>query len=133
MFVDASALIAILVGEPGCDELEKQLLAAPRRFTSAVAFWEATVNLKRIREIDLSDAQHDITEFLSAAAMTIEPMGADEAVQAVTAFARYGKKRHPANLNMGDCFAYACARTHNVPLLYVGNDFAQTDVNAGFS
>lgn len=52
-----------------------------------------------------------------------------EGREAISAFTRFGKGRgHPAQLNMGDCFAYACARTHNVPLLFVGDDFSRTDI-----
>ena len=48
---------------------------------------------------------------------------------ALRAFERFGKRRHPAGLNMGDCFAYACAKAHGAPLLFIGDDFTQTDVN----
>ena len=58
---------------------------------------------------------------------TIE-IGPAEALAALDAYARFGKGRHPARLNMGDCFAYACARIHNAPLLFKGEDFARTDV-----
>lgn len=56
------------------------------------------------------------------------PLSIDVTSAAIDAFARFGKGRHPAALNMGDCFAYACARVHRVPLLYKGDDFSLTDI-----
>ena len=64
-------------------------------------------------------------ETLGIQLVTIGPKELDFAT---AAYARFGKGRHPARLNMGDCFAYACAKSHNAKLLYKGNDFAQTDV-----
>ena len=62
--------------------------------------------------------------------IAVVDMPAATADLAIDAYARYGKGRHPAALNFGDCFAYACAKHFDVPLLYKGNDFAQTDIGA---
>jgi ribonuclease VapC len=67
---------------------------------------------------------------LASAGSRIVEIGVAEGQLAVEAHARYGKGVHPARLNMGDCFAYACAKVHGVPLLYKGEDFAMTDIEA---
>ena len=68
---------------------------------------------------------------LSQTQSSVVAVGDAECRLALDAYARFGKGRHPARLNMGDCFAYACARSHGVPLLYKGDDFALTDIEAG--
>ena len=80
-----------------------------------------------------SEASGTVQQFLAASGIATIAIGADEAARATSAYARYGKRRHPADLNMGDCFAYACAKTKAVPLLSIGDDFAQTDVNDSFA
>lgn len=66
--------------------------------------------------------------FLAAQDITVVPVPPEAAALAVEAYARFGKGRHKAGLNFGDCFAYACARHFDVPLLYKGDDFAKTDI-----
>jgi ribonuclease VapC len=132
MFVDASALVAILTKEPGNETLSARIEMAKRCSTSAIAIWETGVRLTSKSKVTVDEAQNVIDNFLRDAQIEIIPIGAAESGLALEAFDRFGKRRHPAALNMGDCFAYACAKAAKVPLLYVGNDFAQTDVNAGF-
>ena len=132
MFVDASAMIAILRGEALGHGLLETMQRANTRITSPIAFWEATIGLRRNKELTHEDARESLEAFLDYCRITVVELGSEIAMLAVSAHARYGKRYHPAALNMGDCFAYACAKVHRVPLLYVGNDFAQTDVNAGF-
>jgi ribonuclease VapC len=70
----------------------------------------------------------EVTRFCTALGITTVPIGSAETAEAVIAHRRYGKGHHPARLNMGDCFAYACARTNNARLLYKGDDFSHTDL-----
>jgi ribonuclease VapC len=129
MFVDASAIIAILTREPDADDLIDRLEGAIRPITSAIAIFEATLGLCRKRHASVEETQADVTDFLKTAQVELVPIGESEASLALSAFARYGKGRgHPAQLNMGDCFAYAVARNHRTTLLFKGNDFAKTDI-----
>ena len=130
MFVDTSAIVAMIMREPEAAHLEERLLDAERRSTSAVAIWEAAVAIARIGKVSPEAAGRDVAAFVDATGMAIVPIGAEEAALALDAHGRFGKGRHPARLNMGDCFAYACARRRGAPLLYKGDDFALTDVEA---
>jgi ribonuclease VapC len=132
MFVDASAIVAILTQEPEADALIDRLERAVRPITSAIAIFEATLGLCRKSYVSVEEAEADVTEFLTSARVTLVPIAANEATTALHAFSRYGKGRgHPAQLNMGDCFAYAVASSHRTSLLYKGNDFSKTDIGAG--
>ena len=133
MFVDASAIVAILTEESDGPALTAVLDTSEGLVTSAIAIWESAVRLMSKSTLSEEEAYEKIQQFLISAAIVTVPIGADEAEIAVIAYGRYGKRRHPADLNMGDCFAYACAKTKAVPLLYIGNDFAQTDVNDRFA
>ena len=94
--------------------------------------WETTVRLVIKRSPSEEQARAEVDEFREISEIEIVPIGGDEARLATQAFANYSKGRHPAALNMGDCLAYACAKVNEMPLLFVGNDFSQTDVNAGY-
>ena len=89
---------------------------------------ETGLRLFRESGSDLSKVRAQIAALLTAVEIHIVAIGEVEAGAALDAHARFGKGRHPARLNMGDCFAYACARTHNAPLLFKGEDFELTDV-----
>lgn len=128
MFIDASAIVAILAREAEADDLAGRLEAAPQRFTSAVAIYEAALALARLRAMSITDALTLVTRFVHAVGAEVTVIGGPEAAIALDAFERFGRGRHPAALNMGDCFAYACARALNAPLLYKGDDFSQTDL-----
>lgn len=128
MFVDASAMIAMLVGEAGAVRLADDLAAADNRMTSAIAVYETVTALCRVRSYSVPEARDVVARLLSAGDIRIVPIGEAEMDIALTAFDHLGKGRHPAALNMGDCFAYAVAKSHDVPLLYKGEDFAKTDL-----
>lgn len=128
MFVDASAFCSILSLEPDAAALLQRIDDTERRFTSSLAIWETVVNLPRLVGVGLQEAEDELYRFISLMSIEILPVAPEIALLALDAFRRYGKGRHPAALNFGDCFAYACAKHHKVPLLYKGNDFAQTDV-----
>jgi ribonuclease VapC len=137
MFVDASAIVAILLGEPGAAELERRLAAAPPPLAvSPLVRFEATVALARAlspagtdRAGRVAEARALVDEFLREIAATEIVIDQAIGAAAIDAAARYGKAvGHPADLNFGDCFAYACAATRGFALLYKGEDFARTDL-----
>ncbi len=129
MFVDTSAVVAILLRESDAHALSGALESAGRRLTSGAVRLEACMALARRRDVTPLRAQHYFDGLASQMAMT--EVSIDERIgrMAVACFHRYGKGRHPAQLNFGDCLSYACARAHGAFLLFKGDDFAQTDVN----
>lgn len=131
IFVDASALTSIIVGEDDADALADRLDAATRRLSSPIALWETTVAVARIKNVSAVLGQSEVDRFVTTLGIDIVPVDARDATAAVDAHQRYGKRSgHPAQLNMGDCFAYACAKTNRASLLYKGDDFLQTDLAA---
>jgi ribonuclease VapC len=130
MFVDASALSAILLNEPEAYDLVQKIEAAAERSTSAIAIYEATLAVARVDKAAVDVALDRVRSLLSLSYIQVVSIGEAEAYAALAAHDLFGKGRHPARLNMGDCFAYACARTHNAPLLFKGDDFGQTDIPA---
>lgn len=130
MFVDASALTAILAGEPDAPALVARLQQARQRLTSPLVVWETTIALARILDLPLSETQAAVRDYLALASIQVVAVSPKAADGAIEAFDRFGKGRHPAGLTYGDCFAYACARSYRMPLLFKGNDFALTDVAA---
>ena len=86
------------------------------------------VAVARILGLGIGDASEAVEGFLTLAEIDVLPVAPDVRQLAINAYDRYGKSRHPAALNFGDCFAYACARHARVPLLYKGDDFPQTDI-----
>ena len=128
VFIDASAIVAILAAEEDGPALSARVDRAGSIHTSPIAIYEAVLALARRRVVSIVDAQQAVDAFISSSGTQIIPITSEIGREAIRAFARYGRGRHPAALNMGDCFAYACARTLVVPLLYKGEDFAQTDL-----
>lgn len=129
MFVDASAIVAILTEEPEADRLANLLETANSALTSPFAVFEATLAICRKKRVDVETAERGVREFLETARVELVPITARDAETALEAHSRYGKGRgHPAKLNLGDCFAYALAKNHRTSLLFKGDDFDQTDV-----
>lgn len=132
MFVDASAIVAILTREAEADELIERLGDARSPITSPIAMFEAVLGICRKRHSSVGAATQDVADFLDAAQISVMPITINEAETALDAFARYGKgKGHPAQLNLGDCFAYAVAKNLSRPLLFKGSDFDKTDITKG--
>jgi ribonuclease VapC len=131
IFVDASALVAILTREPEARALVDRLGHETGRLTSSLAVFEAALAVARKRGVTVEEARRDVLDFVRGAQMTIREIGEEEGFIAIDAHARYGKGRHPAGLNMGDCFAYACAKLSGATLLYKGADFDATDLRSG--
>ncbi len=128
ILVDASAIVAIVYGEPEADHFADIIESHDDRCYCAVGAWEAAQAIARLKEVSLQHAADAVLSFASEAGLRLVSIGENEGREAIVAASRYGKGRHPANLNMGDCFAYACAKTHGAELLYKGNDFALTDL-----
>jgi len=129
MFVDASAIVAILTREADADKLVERLESAASPITSAIAVFEAVLGINRKRQSGIDQTTRDVTDFLSAANIALVPIAPEHAGAALDAFSRYGKgQSHPAQLNLGDCFAYAMAKSRRTSLLFKGDDFAKTDL-----
>ena len=128
MFVDASALTAMLTEEGDARELLARAQKYPARFTSPLAVWETVIAVARVLGVDVQTAASAVEEFLILTGIEVRPVPAEVRGLALEAFDRFGKGRHPAALNFGECFAYACARFAGAPLLYKGDDFPQTDI-----
>jgi len=125
MVIDTSAVIACLFSEPECDAFAEAIDADPVRLISVVGFVEASmVLLGRKRAEGLSD----LRAFLDDGEIQRVAVDARQADLAVDAFRRFGRGRHPAALNIGDCFAYALAKATGEKLLFNGGDLARTDV-----
>lgn len=129
MFIDASAIVAVLNGEAEAAVFADALERSDVRVTSPIAIFEATLGLCRVRHATVEQAAADVAEFLKVADIQCLPITELEARTALVAFERYGKGRgHPARLNLGDCFAYAMARRAGLSLLFKGDDFTKTDI-----
>jgi len=134
MFVDASAMVAVLCREPGADVFADLLEAASSSITSPIAIFETVLGLCRKRHASVEEAAADVNEFLALAKVRTVAITDRETETALMAFARYGKGRgHPAQLNLADCFAYAVAANHGTSLLFKGDDFDKTDIPSAAS
>jgi ribonuclease VapC len=127
VILDTSALVAVLFEEPGFQELERKMLG-----TSVIAIGAPTlVETEMVAVRKYGEAAHlTIARLRESMDIAVISFGQSHWETAVDAFIRYGKGRHPAALNFGDCMTYATARIAGRPLLYVGNDFARTDIEA---
>lgn len=125
MIIDSSALVAILTSEPDADIIEDALIASPIRRISAVTYVEASIVMDSRNRPTVS---HALDNFLQVSQINIEPVTVQQARLARQACRDFGKGRHRAGLNFGDCFAYALAKDKGEPLLFKGDDFRRTDV-----
>jgi ribonuclease VapC len=125
MVIDTSALAAIFFGEPERKALLDAITAAESRLVSAATVLETGIVLEA-RQGEAAGREFDL--FVVRANLQIVPVDADQADLARSAWRKYGKGRHPAALNFGDCFSYALAKSTNEPLLAKGTDFALTDI-----
>ncbi|MER8460999.1 type II toxin-antitoxin system VapC family toxin [Mesorhizobium sp. M0915] len=130
MFIDASALTALMTNEDDARELLARMQQTRKRLTSPLAVWEAAIAVARVLDLAVSEAAEAVERYLSLMEIDIVAVPPDTARLALDAFDRYGKGRHPARMNFGDCFAYACARHFGQPLMFKGADFPQTDIEA---
>ena len=125
MVVDTSAVVAILSDEGERHEFIELIAAAPTRIISAATVLEAGIVIEARKS---EHAGRELDLFLHRARFEVVPVDANQVEVARAAFRRYGKGRHPAGLNFGDCFSYALARSRGERLLFKGEDFARTDI-----
>lgn len=127
MVIDTSAIVAIAFGEPEAPAFEQRIASDPIRLISAATVLEAAM----VIEMRLGEAAgSELDLWLHKADVEIIAVEAVHADQARRAWRRYGKGRHPAGLNFGDCFSYALAALSGEPLLFKGADFSKTDIKA---
>jgi len=125
MVIDTSAVIAILTNEPERQSFNEAVDKATSRMMSAASFVEASIVIEGSRGYD---GLRDFDLFVASAGIEIVPVDIEQALIAREAYRRYGKGRHSAALNYGDCFSYALAKATGLPLLFKGNDFSGTDI-----
>jgi len=125
MIVDSSALVAILLKEPEALRLTTAIAMSSSCRLASSCFLEASMIILGRRE---EDGLRDLDLYLARSRIEIVPFTESQARLARDAFRRYGKGRHPAQLNFGDCMAYALARESGEELLFKGTDFGQTDI-----
>ncbi len=129
MFLDTSAIIEYFLEGPEYERIAASLSnSGTQFFVSPTVIFEATNVLAGRRQIAVDEATNLIMEFLTELNAEVIPATRDTAFAALDAFSRYGKGRHPARLNFGDCFSYAGAKASGAALLYVGTDFSRTDL-----
>jgi len=130
MVVDTSAVVAILLREPEADSFAGMVVDSPLRVMSVVTRVELSFVVEgRLREAGRTDLEQLLRDLrIELAAVTPE-----QAEIAIEAFRRYGKGRHRAGLNIGDCFSYALAKVMDLPLLFKGGDFIRTDIRSALA
>ncbi|MBN9314701.1 MAG: type II toxin-antitoxin system VapC family toxin [Devosia sp.] len=121
--VDTSVLLAIIIGEPEREMCLTALASDSDRYISAGTLVEAFVSCERKGLVGIED-------LIEALELKVHPVDADASWIALEAYRRWGRGRHPAKLNFGDCFSYVAARQLDCSLLFVGDDFSQTDVRS---
>lgn len=125
MVLDTSAIIGIVVAEPGHERIRERMAAAPVLAVGAATMVETAIVLSiKLRR----DLRPQFSRFLREMEVEVIPLTAEHYEVAVDAFERFGKGRHAAALNFGDCLTYAVARLSGLPLLFSGDDFSRTDL-----
>lgn len=129
MIIDTSALVSILDQELEAERLAHAIATASERMLSAANLVETGI-VMQVRRGD--EAVRDLDLLLAKLKIEIIAVSAKQANLARKAFQRFGRGRHPARLNFGDCFAYALAKDSGTPLLFKGEDFSQTDIAVAY-
>ena len=129
MIVDTSALLAILFNESDAETYARAIAQADAPRISAANFVEAAI----VIEAQTKNSSSQLDAFMRRAGLAIEPITEEQAHVARQAYTDFGKGRHAAALNFGDCFAYALAKVTDNPLLFKGKDFSQTDITPAIS
>ncbi len=129
IFVETSAVVAMLAAEPDAPALAARLEADRERICAGHVILEASMRLASMLALAPTDADGLVTRLLREADIRVVPITEESAHASVSAFERYGKgRRHRASLSFGDCLSYACAKTLGARLLFKGSDFAHTDI-----
>lgn len=127
MVIDSSAIVAYATKEPQARSINDAIADASVRSVAAPTWFEASMVLRSAR---FSLEPSEIDGLRDVLGLQISAFTAEHVDVARDAWERYGKGRHPASLNFGDCIAYAVAKVAGEPLLYVGDDFARTDIES---
>ena len=127
MVIDSSAVLAILLKEPEAPDFARSIESDPTRLLSAVSFLEAAVVIETRKGLM---GGRDLDLLLHRGRIDVVAFDDAQAEVARQAYRRFGKGRHPAGLNFGDCCSYALAVTSQEPLLFKGDDFSKTDLQA---
>lgn len=127
MVVDTSAVLAILLQEPEAVEYAQLIEDDPAPLISAASVFEAGIVLISRHG---PEARGDLRDFIEQGGLQVEPVTTEQAELALDAYQRFGKGRHRAGLNFGDCFAYALCKAMGQSLLFKGTDFSQTDITS---
>ncbi|PND24038.1 type II toxin-antitoxin system VapC family toxin [Sinorhizobium sp. M4_45] len=144
MFLDASAIVAILAGEEDAGYLLAKIeMSEGLKIYSPISMFEAVISLARIVSISqfgdqvptppelIDEIQEDVAKFLETIGAREVSVSGSLHRNAIEAARNYGRfVGHPARLNFGDCFSYACAKEYRLPLLFKGDDFSKTDIDA---
>ena len=126
MVIDSSAIIAVLLDEANAADIARAIESNSQRLLSAANLLEASIVIES-RKGEAGGRELDL--LIYRAAIEIVAVDQEQDQLARIAWQRFGKGRHPAGLNYGDCFAYALARTRQLPLLFQGDDFSRTDID----
>jgi ribonuclease VapC len=127
VIVDASALLAIVLGEPDRERFYKSLGRSANSSVSPVNYLEAAIRADRDSDPGRGEFLDEIIQRFDVRLASVTP---EQALMARHAYRQFGRGKHPARLNLGDCFAYALAKARREPLLFKGEDFAKTDIEA---
>ena len=125
MILDSSAILAILLGEPQAVHLMQRMQRAPLLAIAAPTLLETAMVISRRVT---GDSRQILNDFVREFEVEVIPFTREHYDAAIDAFSRFGKGRHPAALNFGDCMTYAAVRLSGLPLLFVGDDFSRTDI-----
>ncbi len=125
MVIDSSIVIAILLNEPAGSSYAETIAETPHVELSVASYVECAIKMVHMKG---ERGVPELELFVFHNAIRLVPVDEEQASLAIRAFEKYGKGRHPAALNYGDCFSYALAKVRREPLLYQGNDFALTDL-----
>jgi ribonuclease VapC len=127
MVIDSSAIVAVLLNEENAAQIAQAIEVASQRLLSAANLLEASIVIES-RKGEAGGRELDL--LLYRAAIEVVAVDQDQAETARIAWRRFGKGRHPAGLNYGECFAYVLAKSRGLPVLFQGDDFSHTDVDA---
>jgi ribonuclease VapC len=130
MFLDASAIVAAMAGEPESEAVRAALIENETVASSSIAMFEASCRLSRLLRVSIDAAYVLVSDFFLSSSVTLTAIDAAVGREAHNCASRYHHLTgHPARLNMGDCYAYAAAKTSGLKLAYKGNDFIHTDID----
>jgi ribonuclease VapC len=130
VFIDTSALVAVVLQEPAAEQIKLLIERSTMAFTSPMVRLETSIVLAQKLDISISAAEKHFDNFLIDGKIKTAPLSDEIGKLAVEAYAKYGKGRHPARLNLADCYSYAVAKSLGVKILFVGDDFSKTDLKS---